>query len=257
MVAGQHDDRDVEARQLVDERLSGLGRHPVVVEDVADEQQRGRRRGRGRCRRAGRRRRSGRSSRRRGCRTCAGCGPCPGCRPCQRWRRIAASWSASGPVEYGPSRQASAARRPSSRVQPAELLHRRRQVEDRVELGALEGGEADAHHLQPAVRHVLVHASGRRAGSSPHAGRTRACSRRARRPAATRRIKPELLGLAGVDEVAGEQQLLGRRRPDLDGSIPSVTGMPMPRAAGCPNSVPSAANTMSHAPIRSSPPDRQ
>ena len=45
--------------------------------------------------------------------------------------------------------------------------------------------------------------------------------------------------------------------PIFIGIIPSVTGMPMPRAAGCPNSVPSAANTMSQAPIRSRPPDRQ
>ena len=41
------------------------------------------------------------------------------------------------------------------------------------------------------------------------------------------------------------------------GIMPIVTGMPMPRAAGWPNSVPSAANTMSQAPIRSSPPERQ
>ncbi len=67
----------------------------------------------------------------------------------------------------------------------------------------------------------------------------------------------ELLGLVGVEQVAGEQQLLGRRAPMRIGIMPIVTGMPMPRAAGCPNSVPSAANTMSHAPIRSSPPERQ
>ena len=152
---GQHDHRHVEAGELVGQLLAGLGGHPVVVEEVADEQHDvdararspRRRRARRRCRatssprRGGRRRAAGAGSRRHRCLSA----------------RTAASWSAAGPVVYGPSRQASAARRPVGVDPPAELGHRRGQVGDGVVLGALERGEPRAHDLEPAVGHVLVH----------------------------------------------------------------------------------------------------
>ena len=211
--------------------------HPVVVEDVADEQHDVDAVRRAPRRRAARRRRP----RRRGCRRRGGRRRAAGARVAgrrrrQRWRRTAASWSAAGPVLYGPSRQASAARRPVVVGAPAELGHRRGEVGDGVELGALERGEprrpsSRAMRLVTCLCTVRM-SSGFIATRWQNAERALVELVGRQHPA----DQAELAGLLGVEQVAGEQQLLGGRRADLASA--SCRASP-----GCPCRAPPGGRT--------------